>query len=171
MLILGEAVRGVREQQGVSIGVRSSAFVVCAEARSQPESPDEGRITCLGERPADAFKQLRISPCGGARIARCQLLDSPPGCDDKGTSSRQRPGEFNVLVLGAWARRIAPYLYAGRRVVVQGWLEMECWEMGEGPEHEAVCVLAERIHLAGDAPRSAHTREFAIPPGASDAPV
>lgn len=85
-----------------------------------------------------------------------------PGC------SRRRPGEFNVLVLGAQARRIAPYLYLGRRVVVQGRLEMERWEMGEGPEHEAVCVLAERIHFAGDAPRDAQARGFAIPAGASD---
>jgi single-stranded DNA-binding protein len=82
--------------------------------------------------------------------------------------SRRRTGEFNVLVLGARARRIAPYLYTGRRVVVQGCLGMEGWEMGEGPEHEAVCVLAERIHLAGDAPRGAQTREFAIPAHASD---
>jgi single-strand DNA-binding protein len=83
-----------------------------------------------------------------------------------GGSSR-RPGELDVLVLGPHARRIAPYLYPGRRVVVQGRLEMERWEMGEGPEHEAVCVLAERVHFAGDAPRGAQSRRSAIPARAS----
>lgn len=82
--------------------------------------------------------------------------------------SQRLPGEFNVLVLGARARRIAPYLYAGRRVVVQGRLEMEGWEVGEGPEREAVCVLAERIHFAGAAPHGAQTRGFAIPTQAGD---
>jgi len=34
-------------------------------------------------------------------------------------------------------------------------LEAERWEDGEGPEREALCVIAERIHFAGDAPRGA----------------
>jgi single-strand DNA-binding protein len=73
-------------------------------------------------------------------------------------ASRSTASEFSVLVLGAKARRIAPYLYRGRRVVVQGRLEAERWEDGEGPEREAVCVIAERIHFAGDAPRGAQKR-------------
>jgi single-strand DNA-binding protein len=73
-------------------------------------------------------------------------------------ASRQGVGEFSVLVLGPAARRIAPYLYRGRRVVVQGRLETERWEAGEGPEREVTCVLAERVHLAGDAPLSAQAR-------------
>jgi single stranded DNA-binding protein len=73
-------------------------------------------------------------------------------------ASRQGVGEFSVLVLGPTARRIAPYLYRGRRVVVQGRLETERWEAGEGPEREVTCVLAERVHLAGDAPPSAQAR-------------
>ena len=73
-------------------------------------------------------------------------------------ASRSAARKFNVLVLGAKARRIAPYLYRGRRVVVQGSLEPEHWEDGEGPEREALCVIAERIHFAGDAPRGAQAR-------------
>jgi single-strand DNA-binding protein len=72
--------------------------------------------------------------------------------------SRHGAGEFSVLVLGPTARRIAPYLYRGRRVVVQGRLETERWEAGAGPEREVTCVLAERVHLAGDAPPSAQAR-------------
>ena len=43
-------------------------------------------------------------------------------------ASRTTPSDFNVLVLGAKARRIAPYLYRGRRVIVQGRLEADRWE-------------------------------------------
>lgn len=53
--------------------------------------------------------------------------------------------EFDVLVLGEKARRISESLYRGQLVVVQGSLEMECWEEGEGSEQEGVCVLAERV--------------------------
>jgi single-strand DNA-binding protein len=73
-------------------------------------------------------------------------------------ASRTTASEFNVLLLGAKARRIAPYLYRGRRVIVQGRLQAERWEDGEGPERKALCVIAERIHFAGHAPHGAQTR-------------
>jgi single-stranded DNA-binding protein len=54
--------------------------------------------------------------------------------------------ELDVLVLGRKARRISKSLYCGQCVVVQGSLEQERWEEGEGPEREAVCVLAEHVY-------------------------
>jgi single-stranded DNA-binding protein len=48
-------------------------------------------------------------------------------------TSRSADSEFSVLVLGAKARRIAPYLYRGRRVVVQGRLEAERWRTARAP--------------------------------------
>jgi single-strand DNA-binding protein len=66
---------------------------------------------------------------------------------------RRRDDEFDVLLVGASARRIGRYLYPGRGVVVQGSLEFECWEAGEGPERELVWVLAERVCFVGAPPR------------------
>jgi single-stranded DNA-binding protein len=80
--------------------------------------------------------------------------------------SRGGSSGFNVVVLGPTARRIAPYLHRGRRVVVQGRLEMERWEVGEGPEREAVCVVADSVHFAGNAPRRAEVRTFVKPANA-----
>jgi single-stranded DNA-binding protein len=57
--------------------------------------------------------------------------------------------EFDVIVLGAKARLLARRLDPGRCVIVQGSLQMESWEDGEGPEQEAVCVLAKRVQLTG----------------------
>ena len=74
--------------------------------------------------------------------------------------SRQCFGEVDVLVTGARARRIARYLYRGRGLVIQGSLEVECWEAGEGPEHESMCVLADRICFLGSAPSGARAREL-----------
>ena len=82
--------------------------------------------------------------------------------------SRQRFGEVDVLVTGASARRIARYLYRGRGVVVQGSLQTESWEAGEGPEREAMCVLAERICFLGRAPSGARARELQRRRRASD---
>ena len=62
-------------------------------------------------------------------------------------SSCGRREELDVLVLGRKARRISKSLYRGQCVVVQGSLEQEHWEEGEGPECEAVCVLADHIYL------------------------
>ncbi|HEY5045207.1 MAG TPA: single-stranded DNA-binding protein [Solirubrobacteraceae bacterium] len=86
---------------------------------------------------------LRLASAAGRRV---------PG------GSRRGAGELGVLVVGRRARRVAPYLYRGRCVVVQGRLEAERWEDGEGPEREAMCVIAECIHFAGDAPRGAQAR-------------
>ena len=82
--------------------------------------------------------------------------------------SRQRCGEVDVLITGARARRIARYLYRGRSLVVQGSLEVECWEAGEGPEHEAMCVLADRICFIGGAPSGVRARALAQRWRASD---
>jgi single-strand DNA-binding protein len=72
-------------------------------------------------------------PMGGARYGRSDCTD--------------------VIVLGPKVRRIAPFLYQGRGVVIEGSLESACWEEGEGPEHEAVCVLADRVDFMGRGPR------------------
>jgi single-strand DNA-binding protein len=74
--------------------------------------------------------------------------------------SRRRFGEIDVLITGIRARRIARYLYRGRRLVVQGSLQIERWEAGEGPEHEAMCVLADRVCFVGRAPSGVCAREW-----------
>jgi single-stranded DNA-binding protein len=62
------------------------------------------------------------------------------------TSSGQ-VGYFDVIVLGGLP---APgYLGKGQGVLVQGSLESARWEEGEGPEREAVCVLAEHLDFVG----------------------
>ena len=103
-----------------------------------------GRLVC----DPDLHELADGGPVCFLRVA-CNAGRWTPG------GSRQRYGELGVLVLGAKARRIARYLYQGRGVVVQGSLESECWEEGEGPEHEVVCVLAELVCFMGHRPRGA----------------
>jgi single-stranded DNA-binding protein len=61
--------------------------------------------------------------------------------------------DVNILLLGERARKIAPYLYAGRRLVVDGSLASASWESGTY-EQETVCVLGERIELLGRLPQA-----------------
>ena len=89
------------------------------------------RVLLSGRLVSDA--DLRELP-GGTPVCVLRLVSATrrrtPG------ASRTAASELNVLVLGAKARRIAPYLYRGRRVIVQGRLQAERWEDGEGPERE-----------------------------------
>jgi single-strand DNA-binding protein len=55
-------------------------------------------------------------------------------------------GYFNVIVLGP---SVPVYLHKGQEVLIQGSLESTRWEAGEGPEREAVAVLAEHVDLVG----------------------
>ena len=63
-------------------------------------------------------------------------------------SSCGRREELDVIVLGAKARPLARRLNPGRCVILRGSLQMESWEEGEGPEQEAVCVLAKHVEIS-----------------------
>lgn len=103
----------------------------------------------LQEHPeGGAVCTLRLAPGRGPRTVGA----SRDVWNDSGECAH---GEFGVLVLDAKARRIAPYLYTGRRVIVQGRLQAARWEAGEDAESEAMCVLAERVFFVDDGPRVA----------------
>jgi single-stranded DNA-binding protein len=108
----------------------------------------------LRERDGEAVCVLRLASAKEGRAS----LGSGSNRDYSGECGR---GEFGVLVLGGKARRIAPYLYAGRHVIVQGRLKAACWKAGAGQEREAMCVLAERVFFAEDGPRVVGVRERA----------
>ena len=63
--------------------------------------------------------------------------------------------DVNILLLGERARKIAPYLYEGRRLVVDGSLASASWEQSGAEEQETVCVLGERIEFFDRAPGGA----------------
>jgi single-stranded DNA-binding protein len=63
--------------------------------------------------------------------------------------------DVNILLLGERARKIAPYLYNGRRLVVDGSLASASWEQSGAEEQETVCVLGERIEFFDKAPAGA----------------
>jgi single-strand DNA-binding protein len=104
----------------------------------------------LFELPSgDLVCSLRLACASGRRT---------PGGARKGEGNSLREGGGNwldVIVLGSMAPRIARYLCPGRGILVLGSLQSERWEAGEGPEREAVCVLADRVCFIGPRPRDA----------------
>jgi hypothetical protein len=62
------------------------------------------------------------------------------------------PGTRRAIVLGEHARRIAPYLYPTRRVVIHGRLQSARWESPFSDERHACCLIAERVQLLGSPP-------------------
>jgi single-stranded DNA-binding protein len=67
------------------------------------------------------------------------------------------PLEVNVLLLGAPAPKMAPYLYEGRRVVVDGSLASAQWETAVGA-HPAECARGANRDLLGKASWSTSSR-------------
>jgi single-stranded DNA-binding protein len=97
-----------------------------------------GRLECKPE-----VRELPI----GTPVCFLRLCGNGPRT--AGVARNGDPDYLDVIVLGPKVRRIAPYLCPGRHVVLEGTLEWGSWEDGEGPEQEAVCVLAKRVYVGG----------------------
>jgi single-stranded DNA-binding protein len=69
-----------------------------------------------------------------------------------GLAREREPQYVNVLLLGRSAANVARYLYAERRVVVDGSLRSASWEGPDALEREDVCVLARRVEFLGPPP-------------------
>ena len=94
-----------------------------------------GRLVCAPE--------LRLLPPHGRSV--CFLRVACPAAERALCGPGAPREEFDVLVLGPEALRVARHLHPERGVVVRGSLQMESWEAGEGPQHEAACVLADDV--------------------------
>jgi single-stranded DNA-binding protein len=81
---------------------------------------------------------------------RCDRHSSPPLLGEDGQL------DVNVLLLGTSAANIAPHLYAGRRLVVDGALASAEWESTGAEPHETVCVLAQRVEFLSRGSHSTH---------------
>lgn len=98
---------------------------------------------------------------------RCTWNQTPQLLGDEGQQ------DVNVLLLGEKARKMAPYLYGGRRLVVDGSLASANWEQLGAEELETVCVVGERIEFFDRAPDGAERwpgADFALmsPPNPTD---
>ncbi|HXP98654.1 MAG TPA: hypothetical protein VN845_01155 [Solirubrobacteraceae bacterium] len=96
---------------------------------------DPPEVRVLDERSAVCF--LRLACCWHQPVGAVRELD---------------PQYVNVLLLGGYALKIARYLYAERRVVVDGTRRSAQWETADAREHEEVCVLARRVEFLGPPP-------------------
>jgi single-stranded DNA-binding protein len=98
------------------------------------------------------INSVLLSGCLAREPELLDLADGKPVCwlclaCAVGGVCSGRSGYFDVVVLGQRGRRVARALDRGRGVVVQGSLESARWEEGEGPEHEAVLVLAQGVYF------------------------
>jgi single-stranded DNA-binding protein len=94
---------------------------------------------------------MNLVVLGGRLVSEPQLRELPanghPICFMRLACPTE---EFDVIVLGAKARLLARRLHPGLCVILRGSLRMESWEDGEGPEQEAVCVLAKDVCFSAE---------------------
>jgi single-stranded DNA-binding protein len=98
------------------------------EQETNPE-PEINRVLLSGRLAHDP--DLLELP-NGEPVCLLRLACARTGRRVVGGSRDARAGNVDVLVLGSKARRIAPYLYPGRRVVVQGAWRRSVGRRGRG---------------------------------------
>lgn len=108
---------------------------------------DTNRIVLLGSL-ADPPEVRELDEHTAVCFLRLNCLLRQP----VGSVRESDPRHVNVLLLGGCALKIARYLYAQRRVVVDGSLRSARWETPDAREHEEVCVLARRVEFLGPPP-------------------
>jgi single-stranded DNA-binding protein len=105
----------------------------------------------LSGRLASEPQLLVTDIAGSVCLLRLECSPRWPAPQTASDGDRE-PLRFDVLILGSAVEKVAPYLYEGRTVVVDGSLESASWE-SEGPrEREGVCVLAHRVEFIGPPP-------------------
>ena len=107
-------------------------------------SESEMNLVVLGGRLVSE-PELRELPANGRPVCFMRLCGDVPRT--VGVARDDRPEYLDVIVLGAKARLLARRLHPGRCVILRGSLQMESREDGEGPEREAICVLAKRLYF------------------------
>lgn len=108
---------------------------------------DLNRVLLAGTlAEAPELRELEGGPAVCFLRLKCTWNQAPQVLGDDGQQ------DVNILMLGDRARKIAPYLYEGRRLVVDGSLASASCEQWGAEEQETVCVLGERIELFDRAP-------------------
>lgn len=111
---------------------------------------DTNRVLLAGTlaEPAELHHLDATTPVCFLKL-RCTWNQAPQLLGDEGQQ------DVNVLLLGEKARKMAPYLYGGRRLVIDGSLASASWEQMGVEELETVCVVGERVEFFDSAPDGA----------------
>ncbi len=118
-----------------------------AAQATNDSDPGLNRVVLSG-RLASEPQLLVTDGAGTACVLRLECVSRRPACGPASDEERE-PLQFDVLILGSVAEKVAPYLYAGRTVAIDGSLESASWESHGPREEQGVCVLAHRVELIG----------------------
>jgi single-stranded DNA-binding protein len=113
--------------------------------------PGLNRVVLSG-RLASEPQLLATDVAGTACLLRLECASRRPA-GRKGSVEDSEPLSFDVLILGKVAEKVAPYLYRGRTVAIDGSLESASWESDGPREEQGVCILAHRVQFIGPPPQ------------------
>ena len=86
--------------------------------------------------------------------AVCELRVAVNSRRKKGEEWVDKPNYFNVTAFGGRAESAAKYLSKGKPVAVQGRLDWQEWEAGDGSgKRQGVKIIAENIQFLGSKPK------------------
>ena len=86
----------------------------------------------------------------GSGTAVCELRVAVNGRRKDGEEWVDKPNYFNVTAFGGRAESAAKYLSKGKPVAVQGRLDWQEWEAGDGSgKRQGVKIIAENVQFLG----------------------
>jgi single stranded DNA-binding protein len=111
------------------------------------------RVVLVGRLTHDP--DLRALP-SGSNVCELRLACNSSKKEPDG-GYREKPNYFAVSAYGAAALNVSRYLSRGSRVVVDGRLEWQQWETGDGQKRQAVKILADTVQFL-DPPNGPHRK-------------
>ena len=112
---------------------------------------DLNNITVIGRMTRDLDgRAFAYTPNGKARLNISIAVND-------GYGDNQYTSYFDIVVWGKTAENIKPYLYKGKQIAVDGYLDQQRWEK-DGVKYSKVVIIADSVQLLGnsqDGPNSA----------------
>lgn len=107
---------------------------------------DINHLTIIGRTTREiGERDFTYTPNGTARL---NLSIAVNRSEKRGGEWADKASFFDVTVWGKTAENIKPYLFKGKQIAVDGYLDQQRWEK-DGQKFSRVCIIASQVQLLG----------------------
>jgi single-strand DNA-binding protein len=124
---------------------------------------DLNHVIEIGRLTRDISERDFAYTTGGT--ARLNLSIAVNRSEKRGGEWADKVSFFDVTVWGKTAENIKPYLYKGKQIAIDGYLDQQRWEK-DGQKFSKVVIIADSVQLLGnsqDGPNSARNGGTSAP--------
>ena len=124
---------------------------------------DLNHVIEIGRLTRDISERDFAYTTGGT--ARLNLSIAVNRSEKRNGAWQDKVSYFDVTVWGKTAENIRPYLYKGKQIAIDGYLDQQRWEK-DGVKYSKVVIIADSVQLLGnsqDGPNSARNGGTSAP--------